>query len=166
MTPTTPFTWTHPGVNASHFHSLANLLSLRNGGQAELSSSLSLSSIALLEESCTLDHDDDSADGDTHSLATDFAHRISTSGHGRLKRAFLDCVAEVAARKKGGTAVACSAMKEEGEDGVFVWIAWNEGFVDGDVGVFGRIGELLGQLGRSDGGDGMYFVCLLSVSAC
>ena len=33
------FDWNHPGLNWSHFHSLANLLSLRNGGQAEPSSS-------------------------------------------------------------------------------------------------------------------------------
>jgi len=32
------FDWNYPGLNWSHFHSLANLLSLQNGGQAEPSS--------------------------------------------------------------------------------------------------------------------------------
>ena len=62
---------------------------------------------------------DDNEDGDEPSRNTRFAHQISNSGHGRLKRRFLDCLAEFAANRKGGTAVACSAMKEA-EDNVII----------------------------------------------
>lgn len=72
------FDWNYPGLNWSHFHSLANLLSLRNGGQAEPSS---LSDPVLEED---WDHDDD-GDGDTPSMDTGFAHQISDSEHARLK---------------------------------------------------------------------------------
>ena len=92
------FDWNYPGLNWSHFHSLANLLSLRNGGQAEPSSL----SDTVLEE----DWDpDDNGDEDAPSMDTGFARQISDSGHGRLKRRFLDCLAEFAANKKGGRAV-------------------------------------------------------------
>ncbi|KAF2127532.1 hypothetical protein P153DRAFT_295156 [Dothidotthia symphoricarpi CBS 119687] len=139
------FDWNHQGLNWSHFHSLANLLSLRNGGQAEPSS---LSDI-VLEEDWNLD---DNEDGDAASLDTRLAHKISDSGHGRLKRRFLDCLAEFAANKKGGTAVACSAMKEA-EDNVVIWVARNEGFSDVDKPVFDRLGKLLASLSRSNAGQ-------------
>jgi hypothetical protein len=134
------FDWNYPGLNWSHFHSLANLLSLRNGGQAEPSSL----SDTVLEE----DWDpDDNGDGDAPSMDTRFAHQISDSGHGRLKRRFLDCLA---ANKKGGTAVACSAMKEA-EDNVVIWIARNEGFSDVDKPVFDKLGKVLGSLSCKSG---------------
>ena len=139
------FDWNYPGLNSSHFHSLANLLSLRNGGQVE-PSSLS-DRITVLEE----DWDpDESGDGDAPSMDTRFAHQISDSGHERLKRRFLDCLAEVAANKKGGTAVACSAMKEA-EDNVAIWITRNEGFSDVDKLVFDKLGKMLGSLSCSGG---------------
>lgn len=129
--------WNYPGLNWSHFHSLANLLSLRNGGQAEPSS---LSDTVLEED---LDPDDN-GDGDAPGIDTRFAHQISESGHGRLKRRLLDCLAEFAANKKGGTAVACSAMKEA-EDNVVIWIARNEGFSDVDKPAFEKLGKVLGS---------------------
>ena len=137
------FDWNYPGLNWSHFHSLANLLSLRNGGQAEPASL----SKTVLEE----DWDpDDSGDEDAPSMVTRFAHQISDSGHGRLKRRFLDCLAELAANKKGGTTVACSAMKEA-EDNVIIWIARNEGFLDMDKLVFDKLGKILGSLSCNSG---------------
>lgn len=132
------FDWNNPGLNWSHFHSLANLLSLRNGGQAEPSS---LSDRVLEED---WDPDDD-GDGNTPSMDTRLAHQISDSEHERLKRRFLDCLAEFAANKKGGTAVACSAMKEA-EDNVAIWIARNEGFSDADKPTFDKLGKVLGSL--------------------
>jgi hypothetical protein len=137
------FDWNYPGLNWSHFHSLANLLSLRSGGQAEPSSL----SDTVLEE----DWDpDDNGDTDAPSINTRFAHQISDSGHGTLKRRFLDCLAEFAANKKGGTAVACSAMKEA-EDNVVIWIARNEGFSDVDKPVFDKLGKVLGSLSCNSG---------------
>ena len=137
------FDWNCPGLNWSHFHSLANLLSLRNGGQAEPSSL----SDTVLEE----DWDpDDNEDEDAPSVDTRFAHQISDSGHGRLKRRFLDCLAEFAANKKGGTAVACSTMKEA-EDNVVIWITRNQGFSDVDKLVFDKLGKVLGSLSCKSG---------------
>lgn len=109
---TESFDWNYPGLDWSHFHALANLLSLRNGGQAEPSS---LPDIVLEDD---WDSDEDK-DGHTPSMDTRLAHQISDSGHGRLKRKFLDCLAEFAANKHGGAAVACSAMKEA-EDNVLI----------------------------------------------
>ncbi len=141
------FDWNHSGLNWSHFHSLANLLSLRNGGQAEPSSL----SDTVLEE----DWDpDDNGDEDAPSVDTGFAHQISDSGHGRLKRRFLDYLAEFAANKKGGIAVACSAMKEA-EDNVVIWIARNEGFSDVDKLVFDKLGKVLGSLSCNSGTSGV-----------
>ena len=141
--PSETFDWSRPGLNWSHFHSLANLLSLRNGGQAEPSSSYD----TVLED----DWDpDDNDDGDSPSIDTRHAHQISGSGHGRLKRRFLDCLAKFAANKSGGKAVACSAMKEA-EDNVVIWISRNEGFSDVDKLVFDRLGNVLGSLSRNSG---------------
>ena len=137
------FDWNYPGLNWSHCHSLANLLSLRNGGQAEPSSF----SNTLLEE----DWDpDNNGDEDAPSINTKVADKISDSGHGRLKRRFLDCLAEFAANKKGGTAVACSAMKEV-EDNVVIWIARNEGFSDVDKLMFAKVGNMLASLSCNSG---------------
>ena len=132
------FDWNYPGLDWSHFHSLANLLSLRNGGQAEPSTLFDM----VLEEEWDLD---DNEDGDAPSIDTRFAHQISDSGHGKLKRMFLDCLAEFAANRKGGTAVACSAMKEA-EDNVIIWISRNEGFADVDKLAFDRLGKVLSSL--------------------
>lgn len=138
------FDWNHQGLNWSHFHSLANLLSLRNGGQAESSS---LSDTVLEED---WDHLDNEEDGRAPSLDTGIAHKISDSGHGRLKQKFLDCLAEFAANKKGGAAVACSAMKES-EDNVIVWISRNEGFSDADKPTFDKLEKLLSSLSCNNG---------------
>ena len=137
------FNWNYPGLNWSHFHALANLLSLRNGGQAVPSS---LSETVLEED---WDFDDD-GNRDAASIDTRFAHHLSDSGHGRLKRRFLDCLAEFAANDKGGKAVACSAMKEA-EDNVVIWIARNQGFSDVDKPTFNGLEKLLGLLSCNNG---------------
>ena len=137
------FDWIYPGLNWSHFHSLANLLSLRNGGQAEPASSYD----TVLEEERG---PDDNIDEDASSMDTRLAYQISDSGHERLKRSFLDCLAEFAANRKGGTTVACSAMKEA-EDNVVVWIARNEGFSDMDKLTFDNLGTVLGSLSCNSG---------------
>ena len=140
---TSPYTQTYPGLDRSQFHSLANLLSLRNGGQAEPS----FLSDVVLEPDWNAD---ESEDGCASSMGTHLAQQISSSGHGPLKQKFLDCLAEFAAHKKGGKAVACSAM-EEGEDSVIIWIARNDGFQHADQLVFGKLERLLGSLADSKG---------------
>ena len=95
----------------------------------------------MLEEELDLD---DNTDGDASSIDTRHAYQILYSGHERLKRRFLDCLAVFAANKRGGIVVACSAMKEA-EDNVVIWIARNEGFPDVDKLVFNKLGKVLGS---------------------
>ncbi|KAF1978035.1 hypothetical protein BU23DRAFT_577533 [Bimuria novae-zelandiae CBS 107.79] len=133
------FDWNHPGLNSGHFHSLANLLSLRNGGQAEPPSWFE----PIHDDDDR--HSDNNSDEDAHSIDTRTPHQISDSGHGKLKRRFLDCLAEFAANKKGSAMVACSAM-QEGESNVTVWVARNEGFSKEDESTFDKLGKLLESL--------------------
>ncbi|KAE8382272.1 hypothetical protein BDV26DRAFT_15470 [Aspergillus bertholletiae] len=138
------FDWAFPGLNQHQFISSANLLALRNGGQ--------------VEPACSLyDSDDDKEENDnlndasdTGSVNTNHVQQISDSGHSKLKRKFLDCLAELAANDKGARFVACSGMRER-EDEVTLWISRNEGFRASDYGAFGRLGVLLGKLASTNG---------------
>lgn len=85
------FSWSLPGLNRRHLTAFANLLALRNGGQVEPAS--------LRDELLDQDNLDDDSDGG--SIDTSRPRRISDSGHDRLKRNFLDCLAEITANKKG-----------------------------------------------------------------
>lgn len=89
-------------------------------------------------------------DWDAASVDTRKAHQISDSGHNRLKRKFLDCLAEFAANMKSGKTVACTAMKEA-ENNVTVWIARNEGFPDQQKPLFSKLSALLSSLSCSKG---------------
>lgn len=89
-------------------------------------------------------------DWDAASVDTRKAHQISDSGHNRLKRKFLDCLAEFAANMKSGKTVACTAMKEAEHD-VTVWIARNEGFPDQEKPLFDRLSAMLSRLSCSNG---------------
>jgi hypothetical protein len=75
------FHWDHPGLNWAHFHSLANLLSLRNGGQAEPAALFD----NVLEQDWEV-HDEE--EDDLLSLNTALVNQLSDSGHGRLKERF------------------------------------------------------------------------------
>lgn len=133
------FDWNFSEFGRTHFNALANLLSLRNGGQVEPASFPD----DVLEE-------DFNDDWDAASVDTRKADQISDSGHNRLKRKFLDCLAEFAANRKSGKTVACTAMKEA-EDNVTVWIARNEGFPDEDKPLFNKLSALLSRLSCSKG---------------
>jgi hypothetical protein len=148
------FDWTYPGLDKSQFHALANLLSLRNGGQVEPS----FWSDSVLEPDWNAH---DSEDGCATSMDTHLAQQISSSGHVPLKQRFLDCLAEFAANKKGGKAVTCSVM-EEGEDSVIIWLARNDGFKDTEQSVFDRLGCSLGSLAES---KDMSLIVILSLWA-
>ncbi|KAF2498689.1 hypothetical protein BU16DRAFT_481792 [Lophium mytilinum] len=133
------FHWSLPGLDRAHFTALANLLSLRNGGQVE---------DAPLPADLLEEHDED--ESDVASVRTAKADQIAYSGHDGLKRKFLDCLAEFAANKKGGRTVATTAMKES-EDSVTLWISRNEGFPELDRSVYDNLSELLGRLANSKG---------------
>ncbi|KAI4657951.1 uncharacterized protein J4E78_006341 [Alternaria triticimaculans] len=132
------FDWSRSDLNRTHFHSLANLLSLRNGGQVEPTVKFDTEPELDLEVN-------DEEDWESRSVNTALANQISESGHGKLKRRFLDAVAGFAANKKGGTAVACSAMKEA-ENDVVIWLARNDGFSNGDRPAFEKLGAILSSL--------------------
>jgi hypothetical protein len=134
------FDWNYPGLNKTHFNALGNLLSLRNGGQVEP---------AWLPDEM-LEEVPEEDDWDAASVDTRKAHQISDSGHNRLKRKFLDCLAEFAANRKNGKTVACTAMKEA-EDNVTLWIARNEGFPDQEKPLFHNLSELLSRLSCNKG---------------
>ncbi|CZR61330.1 uncharacterized protein PAC_11226 [Phialocephala subalpina] len=104
------------GLIKSEFHALANLLSLRNGGQVEPASLL-------------VDPPEDEGEADDDNASMDWAtvQQLSDSGYQKPKKKFLDCLAEFAANKRGGKSVACTAMKEL-EDSVAIWISRNTGF--------------------------------------
>lgn len=140
------FTWTSPNLNQHHFITFANLLALRNGGQVEPASSPYDSEEKEEEE------DNPNNTNDADSINTTQVHQISDSGNTKLKRKFLDCLAELAANDKGARFVACSCMRE-GEDEVTVWISRNEGFREVDYAVFERLGRLLRGLGSGDSGE-------------
>ena len=135
------FDWGIPELNKAHFNAFAHLLFLRAGGQVDFAS-LPTDVLA----------DDDNDDWDVASVDTNKAYQISDSSHARLKRKFLDCLAELAANKKDSKTVSCTAMKEA-EDSVTIWIARNEGFPDKDKAVFDKISLLLG---RQSYGESMY----------
>ncbi|KAI9651661.1 MAG: hypothetical protein M1829_002576 [Trizodia sp. TS-e1964] len=126
------FDWNLPGLDRPLFTALANLLALRNGGQVELAS--------LPDED--LEGNDSGEESNTGSIDTSRAQRISKSRYSRVKRKFLDSLAELAANKKGGHSVACSAMREE-ENSVTIWIARNEGFQKADELFFQKLSNLL-----------------------
>jgi hypothetical protein len=111
------FDWNIPGLNKHHFTAFANLLALRNGGQVEL--------VSLGDGVHDENEPDDSSD--TVSINTSSPHQISSSDNNRLKREFLDSLAEFAANKKGGKSVSCCILREA-EEAVTIWIARNEGF--------------------------------------
>lgn len=128
------FDWGTSELNKAHFNAFANLLYLRDGGQVDSAS---------LPNDLLADDRDDEWDG--ASVDTNKAHQISDSGHMRLKRKFLDCLAELAANKKDWKTVSCTAMKEA-EDGVTIWIARNKGFPEKDKAVFDKLSLLLSRL--------------------
>ncbi|KAH8596150.1 hypothetical protein B0O99DRAFT_686195 [Bisporella sp. PMI_857] len=133
---TETFNWNLPGLDKRLFAALANLLALRNGSQIELAT-------IPQDDPEGSDSDDES---DSGSIDTSQPQCISKSRNSRLKKKVLDGLAELAANRKGGQYVACSAMREE-EDSVAVWIARNEGFQQEDELFFQRLSDLLGMLG-------------------
>ncbi|KAH3959539.1 hypothetical protein HBI24_243260 [Parastagonospora nodorum] len=84
---------------------------------------------------------------ESHSL------QISSSEHETLEQKSLDCSAEFAAIKKGGRAVACTAMAETEDSVTTLWIARNNGFEDADYSMFGRLAKLQSSRGIIMAGD-------------
>lgn len=112
------------GVENIRFAALANLLSLRNGGQLEPQEEL---------DDC-IDAFGQADDGDLDNLddaGTNHPAQIAYSGHPLLKKHFLDRLSELHSRRKGGYDVVCSALREE-EDGAQIQVTINTPFDEAD----------------------------------
>ena len=98
--------------------SLANLLSLRNGGGLDPAS---------VDD---FDELDDQVDDDLQSCAdTTIADLLVSNRDDGLRQQFLNRLAELLARDKGGSYVSCAALREnETEERVDIWVARNCGF--------------------------------------
>lgn len=112
------FTWASQGLDQARFQALAKLLRLRSGGQIEEPED----SIHYLD--IELERKDVS---DNDSTTTTVIH---DTGQTRLKRAFLDRLAEVVSEVKGGPDVSASLMIEW-TDKVDILVAKNTGIDKG-----------------------------------
>lgn len=93
-------------VAFSHVSSLANLLSLRNGGELDPTS---------VDE---FDELDDQVDDDLQSHAdTITADLLASNQNDGLRRQFLNRLSELLAREKGGSYVSCAALRENETEG-------------------------------------------------
>jgi hypothetical protein len=131
------FQWNRLGLNRSHFHSFANLLSLHNGGQTEPAALFD----TVLEQDWEV-HDEE--EDDSLSLDTALVNQLSNSGlvDGRKGSERPGCIR--------GKAVTCSAMKAAEDEAIF-WLARNNGFSGEDQYVFERLEMLLGKLSCNNG---------------
>lgn len=115
---------TPKGLNRARFQAYAKLLRLRSGGQAEPPED----SLAFLTDD---DEGPDAGEDDDDSIAP----AALFDGHeDRMKRAFLDRLAELVANEKGGPHVSATLMVEW-PDRVVVLVAKNTG-IDRDLATF------------------------------
>lgn len=107
-----------PEFAFSQVSSLANLLSLRNGGGLDPAS---------VDD---FDELDDQVDDELQSCAdTTIADRLASNRDDGLRQQFLNRLSELLARDKGGRYVSCAALREnETEERVDIWVARNCGF--------------------------------------
>ena len=110
-----------PQVDWREFTSLACLLSLRLGGRP---SPQAADSVDELDELDGLNNDD--TNGSIGTASTDL---IRQSKLDDLRKRFLDRLAELLAREKGGTHVASAFMNNESQEArINIWVARNCGF--------------------------------------
>lgn len=123
MSAESSFHWASQGLNQAQFQAYTKLLRLRSGGQVENS----------VNSSQFLDNDDDEDDmddtEDSSSLCPDI---LCDSNEDKVKRAFLDRLAEVVSPSKGGQHVSASLMAQW-DDRVEILVAKNSGIVREDA---------------------------------
>ncbi|KAF8543179.1 hypothetical protein BDD12DRAFT_874962 [Trichophaea hybrida] len=144
---TDQFHWNLEGLDEARFLALANLLSLRNGGQLELPTVY-----------------DGAADADTDAdiehisvCDTNIVDELAEESciPEQLKMQFLDRLAEVMSTKKGGTHVACATMTET-DDTTTIFVARNGSFGVEDTECFRTFERCLSaKLGSTTGCDKM-----------
>ncbi|CAG8984236.1 hypothetical protein HYALB_00004219 [Hymenoscyphus albidus] len=130
------FTWDHPCLKKQDFVALTNLLSLRSNGQVKPSSN------------DDIDQDEQASGKDyAESIDTTSPQQISEFGNDKLKKRFLDVMAEFASREAGGSHVTCTAIRAHGENSE-IYVARNEPFDDYDKDFFFKFGSLLNEWSR------------------
>ena len=164
----THFNWDLDGLDAPRFRAFANLLSIRHGGQL---GDPELSEGAVLDNS---DEEDD-LDDDISEAATDHVVPISSSGHGHLKKKFLDRFAEIVSRERSAegphpvsrtskkpqvskssrsessNSFVATATLREYEDHVKIYVTRNNGLQEQDQEFFRRVELLFAMSSTKDG---------------
>ena len=141
--------WQSIGVERSHFQSLVSLLSLRNGGQLEHSSS-DLS-----------DPGDEPGDSNSVNSSDSIINNpVSEGKYDALRKRFLDRLAELFSQEDDPRFVVAAAMRElPSDEGVDVYMARNHGFhKEGrlrkeDEDMFNIIQEALGKVSLRASGE-------------
>lgn len=130
MTPR--FDWEANGINRARFEALAKLLRLQSKGQVELPSRFDPT-----QHDSGADDESASDDADSNIVLT-----LTDFNLEHLQRAFLDKLATLAAKEKGGPFVAATLMVN-GQDKVDVFVARNDGFSEKDLEFLNGIQRLL-----------------------
>jgi len=138
MTPR--FDWEANGLDRARFEALTKLLRLRYHGQVEPPSRFDE-----LKHDARSDEDSvaDDADSTNALMLTDF-------DPDRLRRAFLDRLAELVANEKGGRYIAATMMVN-GQDKVDVFVSRNDKFHPNDVTFLEQTEALLRLIARGVG---------------
>jgi hypothetical protein len=132
------FHWSLPGLSGQEFHALTNALLLKSGGQLE-------PTFSEVDKAEDVKEANDAASEETTRLD----QLSNSSAYEKLKKTFLDRLAELAANEKRAGAVACTAMREL-EDGIVVWVARNEGFKNEDNLFFDDLASRLAEFSRRE----------------
>jgi hypothetical protein len=148
------FHWDLPGLNATRFASLTNLLSLRNGGQLEPAGP---SVVQPSSHTDVLEVEDDDIDSLTDlnvegEIPAASVPPKSSPNHIRLMEKFLDRLAELVSREKGGDRVACTAMRA-GDHEVHLWVSLNDSFTPQDRNFLKRLEEDLTRIASQQSRD-------------
>ncbi|KPI43240.1 uncharacterized protein AB675_7177 [Cyphellophora attinorum] len=126
------FDWSGHGLDQARFEGLAKLLRLRYHGQVEHPSRYDE-----LQRDAIFDDDDANSDAATNRTST-----LVNFNPGRLRRTFLDRLAEVIANEKGGRHVAATMMVQA-QDSVNVFVAKNNKFRQADISFLDQLAALL-----------------------
>jgi hypothetical protein len=134
------FDWEANGLNRARFEALTKLLRLRYHGQVEGPRRFDeKQQNAEIEDDFVLDE-----------LESDKAALLTNFDHDRLRRAFLDRLAELVANEKGGRHVSATMMVS-GPDTVGIFVARNSTFRTKDLRFLEQIEEQLRLIARGTG---------------
>jgi hypothetical protein len=131
------FRWGEKGLDNARFQAFAKILRIRNGGQVEPPTSYDNIRDEDEDEDMKIDADDNSTKTQT---LTDFDDK-------RLRRSFLDRIAELVANIKGGRHVTAALMVESPEE-VQVFVAKNQGVEENEIAFLKELETRLRSIAR------------------